>query len=197
MQARCPLDHPLLRKRGADQKQNCRQCGEQSINKNEYFYQCLMCPSQVLCRACVLVRSKLMKPEMRLNLHKSCLMRRHDPNRHRNWRCNGLLKDRKNLNREKKGCVSDMGSFNCRADNIQSYRCDAHDFDLCLDCAVQCGEFDPSSLKTIFGQAYIQGGRVGLASYHFDIEEGEKKPYISYACAPYNWRLHDGNKPPK
>ena len=46
--------------------------------------------------------------------------------------------------------------------------------------------------KTIFGGVYIQGGTLGLASYHFSEEES----YISYSAAPPNWRLDDGSPPP-
>lgn len=44
---------------------------------------------------------------------------------------------------------------------------------------------------TIFGCVFVQSGRVGLASYHFDAEED---CYISYASAP--WTLDDGSPPP-
>lgn len=46
---------------------------------------------------------------------------------------------------------------------------------------------------TIFGQAFMQGGRLGLASYHF-ISNDEM--YISYESAPDAWRMDDGSPPP-
>ena len=45
---------------------------------------------------------------------------------------------------------------------------------------------------TIFGGVYIQGGTLGLASYHFS----EQESYISYSAAPRIWRLDDGSPPP-
>lgn len=46
---------------------------------------------------------------------------------------------------------------------------------------------------TIFGQIFVQGGRVGLASYHFDSPE---ECYLCYTAAPARWRLADGSAPP-
>lgn len=46
-----------------------------------------------------------------------------------------------------------------------------------------------------YGLTFIQGGRIGLASYHF-IHEGEGGSYISYEHAPEQWRLDDGSFPP-
>ena len=49
-------------------------------------------------------------------------------------------------------------------------------------------------LDNPFESIYIQAGRVGLASYHFNIDL--TKCYISYLDAPFNWRLVNGNYPP-
>lgn len=46
---------------------------------------------------------------------------------------------------------------------------------------------------TIIGQIYVQGGRPGLASYHFDSLDSA---YISYESAPASWQLDDGCSPP-
>lgn len=46
---------------------------------------------------------------------------------------------------------------------------------------------------TLFGCVFVQGGTLGLASYHFDAPED---CYISYANAPRSWRLDDGSAPP-
>ena len=46
---------------------------------------------------------------------------------------------------------------------------------------------------TLAGTAFIQGGRLGLASYHF---EAPGVAYISYAHAPEQWLLDDGTRPP-
>ena len=43
------------------------------------------------------------------------------------------------------------------------------------------------------GTVFIQGGRLGLASYHF---EPDGAAYISYAHAPTEWLLDDGSHPP-
>jgi hypothetical protein len=40
----------------------------------------------------------------------------------------------------------------------------------------------------------VQGGTLGLASYHFDTPED---CYISYRSAPESWSLDDGNMPPE
>ena len=48
-------------------------------------------------------------------------------------------------------------------------------------------------VNTIFGSVYIQGGRVGLASYHFDAPDNV---YISYKNAYSTWKLDDGSPPP-
>ena len=48
--------------------------------------------------------------------------------------------------------------------------------------------------KTIVGQAYMQGGGLGVASYHFpQIDQA----YISYEAAPPEWSLDDGSRPPQ
>jgi len=48
----------------------------------------------------------------------------------------------------------------------------------------------------ICGQVYIQGGALGVASYHFDdcSEESCAPAYISYASAPEGWRLDGGSE---
>ena len=48
--------------------------------------------------------------------------------------------------------------------------------------------------QTIAGRAYMQGGQLGLASYHFS--DSLEQAYISYEAAPETWRLDDGNPPP-
>ena len=49
-------------------------------------------------------------------------------------------------------------------------------------------------VSTIFGNVYLQGGTLGVASYHFDSVE---QSYISYAAAPAHWLLDDGTAPPE
>jgi len=49
------------------------------------------------------------------------------------------------------------------------------------------------SATSIVGQVYVQGGTVGLASYHF---ESLEDCYISYENAPDSWKLADGSSPP-
>ena len=47
--------------------------------------------------------------------------------------------------------------------------------------------------SAIVGQAYMQGGSLGVASYHFpEIDHA----YISYEAAPPQWTLDDGQPPP-
>ena len=46
---------------------------------------------------------------------------------------------------------------------------------------------------TLWGAAYMQGGELGVASYHFD---GPDDCYISYEAAPPGWLLDDGSRPP-
>ena len=46
-----------------------------------------------------------------------------------------------------------------------------------------------------FNQIYIQGNKIGLASYHFEYVNGFY-PYISYESAPHHWQLQNGSKPP-
>jgi len=48
---------------------------------------------------------------------------------------------------------------------------------------------------SLLGASFIQGGRLGLASYHFP-EEDAAGAYISYEHAPEAWRLDDGTHPP-
>lgn len=51
--------------------------------------------------------------------------------------------------------------------------------------------YDPP--ESIVGQAYMQNGGLGLASYHFpSIDEA----YISYEAAPPEWALDNGTRPP-
>ena len=38
----------------------------------------------------------------------------------------------------------------------------------------------------LFGKVYVQGGSVGVASYHFD---GPGDIYINYSAAPYGWYM--------
>ena len=49
------------------------------------------------------------------------------------------------------------------------------------------------AVATIFGSTYLQGGKPGVAAYHFD---AEADCYISYEHAPPGWRLDDGSSPP-
>ena len=49
------------------------------------------------------------------------------------------------------------------------------------------------AVATIFGSAFLQNGRPGVAAYHFD---GPDDCYISYASAPDAWRLDSGEKLP-
>lgn len=62
--------------------------------------------------------------------------------------------------------------------------------------------------ESILGSAYLQGGRVGLASYHFEAAgdggadgdgegSGGVTAWISYENAPPSWLLDDGNRPPQ
>lgn len=57
--------------------------------------------------------------------------------------------------------------------------------------------------SSILGAAYMQGGQVGMASYHFPSLEPSSEattdgiPYISYAAAPTGWQLDDGSAPPE
>jgi hypothetical protein len=48
-------------------------------------------------------------------------------------------------------------------------------------------------VSTIFGTAFLQGGKPGVASYHFD---SPTDCYISYEHAPAQWTLDDGSHPP-
>ena len=50
-----------------------------------------------------------------------------------------------------------------------------------------------ASESPIWGAAYMQGGLLGLASYHF---RGPDDCYISYEAAPPDWLLDDGTRPP-
>merc|ERR1712039_441842 len=51
-----------------------------------------------------------------------------------------------------------------------------------------------STVTTIYGNVFIQSLGIGVASYHF---EDEDNCYISYAQAPWNWRLDNGDPPPE
>jgi hypothetical protein len=60
---------------------------------------------------------------------------------------------------------------------------------------------DPPQLldvsNSIVSRVFVQGGQLGLASYHFgSLTEDKEHPYISYASAPADWRLSDGTRPP-
>ena len=47
------------------------------------------------------------------------------------------------------------------------------------------------------GLSFLQGSRVGLASYHFGPSgDGAEGSHISYAAADPSWRLDDGSAPP-
>jgi len=48
-------------------------------------------------------------------------------------------------------------------------------------------------VDSIFGQCFVQGRKVGLASYHF---ENPEECFISYRSAPDDWCLADGSSPP-
>ena len=49
------------------------------------------------------------------------------------------------------------------------------------------------AVDTIFGSAFLQNGRPGVAAYHFDSIED---CYISYENVPSSWKLANGEKPP-
>ena len=99
---------------------------------------------------------------------------------------------------DSKGCVAGCEGFGQQTSYLQSWRCAQHDFDICLSCVLHYGEFDLSTLTTIYNQVYVQSSTIGLASYHFfEKEEGsEQSSYISYEGAPRHWTRQDGTKPP-
>lgn len=47
------------------------------------------------------------------------------------------------------------------------------------------------------GCVFMQGGLLGLASYHFPLLEGVDAAYISYEAAPPSWLLDNGQPPPR
>ncbi len=51
----------------------------------------------------------------------------------------------------------------------------------------------PTSLP---GCSFMQGGLLGLASYHFPLDPAEDA-YISYEAAPPSWLLDNGQPPPR
>eukprot|EP00304_Pavlova_gyrans_P007097 CAMPEP_0206057164 /NCGR_PEP_ID=MMETSP1466-20131121/43796_1 /ASSEMBLY_ACC=CAM_ASM_001126 /TAXON_ID=44452 /ORGANISM="Pavlova gyrans, Strain CCMP608" /LENGTH=316 /DNA_ID=CAMNT_0053432431 /DNA_START=119 /DNA_END=1069 /DNA_ORIENTATION=+ len=52
---------------------------------------------------------------------------------------------------------------------------------------------EPSANSSLAGSIYIQGGQLGVASYHF---ESETEAHISYLRAPPEWTLDNGERPP-
>ena len=64
----------------------------------------------------------------------------------------------------------------------------AHAFPADLQCRAR-----RAAPTTLWGAAYMQGGELGVASYHFD---GPDDCYISYEAAPPGWLLDDGSRPP-
>ena len=52
---------------------------------------------------------------------------------------------------------------------------------------------DSTAPTTIFGSVYVQGGGLGVASYHF---QDPDDCYISYENAPSSWKLDNGESPP-
>ena len=60
--------------------------------------------------------------------HPDCDLSPHDIDKiNSGWKCNGT-----NTN---KGCINKLESFYMTS-NTEGWRCDEHDFDLCLDCLV-------------------------------------------------------------
>lgn len=51
----------------------------------------------------------------------------------------------------------------------------------------------PALADTIIGKIYVQSNQIGLASYHFNAEEGGS--YISYVNAPAGCTLDNGQQP--
>jgi len=51
-------------------------------------------------------------------------------------------------------------------------------------------------ISSPYGQVYLQGGSLGVASYHFDSATDPSGTYISYSNAPSSWKLEDGSAPP-
>jgi len=49
----------------------------------------------------------------------------------------------------------------------------------------------------LLGCAFMQGGSLGLASYHFPVDAGVEGAYISYEAAPPSWFLDNGQPPPR
>ena len=49
----------------------------------------------------------------------------------------------------------------------------------------------------LLGCAFMQGGCLGLASYHFPVDAGIEGAYISYEAAPASWLLDNGQPPPR
>ena len=54
---------------------------------------------------------------------------------------------------------------------------------------------DNNGLKSIENQIYIQGNKLGLASYHFGEFDGKQNHFISYLNAYPTWKLSNGEKP--
>ena len=57
----------------------------------------------------------------------------------------------------------------------------------------QVAKLTAAAPTTIFGSTYVQGGGLGVASYHF---RAAGDCYISYENAPPSWLLDDGSSPP-
>jgi len=49
----------------------------------------------------------------------------------------------------------------------------------------------------LLGCAFVQGGSLGLASYHFPVDACVEGAYISYEAAPPSWFLDNGQPPPR
>ena len=59
--------------------------------------------------------------------------------------------------------------------------------------SIGTGDVVETAPTTIFGSVYVQGGGLGVASYHF---QDPDDCYISYENAPSSWKLDNGESPP-
>jgi hypothetical protein len=119
IQPRCQLGHMMERRRGRLpyyknwKNYKCKRCKQIELQKSEFYYHCRECkqtpdgknkgPAYDLCRACVLIKSKVLSHVDRFSIHNQgkCEMKRTDANDKEYYTCMCW-----NMKDGGKGCLS-------------------------------------------------------------------------------------------
>ena len=129
-----------------DDKQECFECGTDEMSLHAYYFRCDECKER-LCRACALVKARLIPLTGRFHGFKTTVMKRDYSKFGPDWTCvsNATAKYGKK-------CMSIEGNSEARMIGVQRWTTDASMKKyLCLDCCLYYGNAETSPINTIMG----------------------------------------------